>query len=297
MEGDRSAVVSQLCTDWVLFLEGEGIKTRTRSSYLSALKFYLMFLTGIGVEYDAVTFHQVTKWKVWMLRERHAKPRALNSSLSAVRSFYRWLRISNYLHHDPLVDVRCMKAPKLLPKPVSEPWVIKILEAAESEIDRALLETLYAGGGRIGEMESMKVGGVDFREMRIAVMGKGEKERFVQIGKPAAAAIERWLSFRARRGEALLPSDPLWVGCRWMKMDKKTMRRHLRDCAEKAGYPEKIWPHRFRHSFCTHLLDHGADLRKVQELAGHDNIVSTTIYTEVSTAQQRIAYEKAHPRA
>ncbi len=297
VDGDRSLIVERLCSDWLLFLESEGIKPRTRTSYLSALKFYLMFLAGAGVDYDQVGFHDVTKWKVWMLRERHAKPRALNSALSAVRSFYRWLRISNYLHHDPLVDVRCVKAPKLLPKPVPEEWVIRIIEAADSEVDRAFLETLYASGGRIGEMESMKVGGVDFKEMRVTVMGKGEKERYVQIGRPAAKAIEQWLSFRAARGEALLPDDPLWVGSKRGKMDKKTMRRHLRLCAERAKFPEKIWPHRFRHSFCTHLLDHGADLRRVQELAGHDNIVSTTIYTEVSTAQQRKTFEQTHPRA
>jgi len=296
LAGDR-ALTDSLCTNWILFLESEGIKPRTRTSYLSALKVYLEFLALNHVRYDAVGFQIVTRWKVWMLRDRKMQPRALNSALSAVRSFYRWLRISNYIHDDPLVDIRCVKAPRLLPKPISEEWVTKIIEAAQSPIDRAFLETLYSCGGRIGEMESMRIGGVDLKAAVIKVMGKGDKERLVQIGAKARVAIEAWLSFRATRGEALLPGDPLWVGCRWLKMDKKTMRRHLKDCAQRAGFPEKIWPHRFRHSFFTHLLDHGADLRAVQELGGHYNIVSTQIYTEVATSRLREAFNKAHPRA
>lgn len=281
----------------MLHLEGEGKTVRTRTSYSSALKIYFQFLGGQGVKYDNVDFHIVTRWKVWMLRERKRQPRALNSALSAIRSFYRWLRIGHYLYTDPLVDIRCVKAPRLLPKPISEEWITKIIGAAESLVDRALLETLYATGGRIGEMEMMLIGGVDLKACLIKVMGKGGRERLLQLGAPAVRSIEEWLSFRARRGEALLPGDPLWVGCRWLKMDKKTMRAHLRDCAERAGFPERIWPHRFRHSFCTHLLDHGADLREVQELAGHDNIVSTQIYTDVSVKRQRGSFLKNHPRA
>ncbi len=297
VDGDRSTIASSLLSSWLLFLESEGIKPRTRTSYQSALKGYLNFLAREGVRYDDVGFQIVTRWKVYMLRERKAAPRALNSDLSAVRSFYRFLRISNYIHNDPLVDIRCVKAPRLLPKPITEEWVGKIIEAAESKCDRALLETLYASGGRIGEMESMRIGGVDLKAGHIKVMGKGDKERLVQIGGHAAKAIEEWLTFRAARGEALLPDDPLWVGCRWLKMDKKTMRAHLRDAAKRAGFPEKIWPHRFRHSFCTHLLNRGADLRAVQELAGHDNIVSTQIYTEVAVQRQRDVFKENHPRA
>jgi len=296
LTGDR-ALTTPLCTEWLDFLESEGIKRRTRTSYLSALGFYLGFIAKENVRYDDVGFKIVTRWKLWMLNERKAKPRALNSALSAVRSFYRFLRISNYIHNDPFVDIRCVKAPRLLPKPISEEWVEKIIAAAQAPIDIAFLETLYATGGRIGEMESMRIGGVDLKQRTIVVMGKGDKERMVQIGSKAIAAIEAWLSFRAARGEALLPGDPLWVGCRWLKMDKKTMRRHLKECAVRAGFPEKIWPHRFRHSFGTHLLNRGADLRAVQELLGHGNIVSTQIYTEVATGRLRESFEKSHPRA
>jgi integrase/recombinase XerD len=289
--------LSTLCSDWMVFLESEGIKRRTRTSYLSATKTFLEFIATQGVQYDGISFKIATRWKVWLLNERKMKPRALNSALSAVRSFYRWLRIENYIYTDPLADIRCVKAPKLLPKPISEEWITKIIEAAETPFDRAFLETLYSCGGRIGEMESMRLGGVDLKAGMIKVMGKGDKERLVQIGSFAVKAIEAWLHFRAARGEALLPADPLWVGCRWLKMDKKTMRSHLRACATKAGFPEKIWPHRFRHSFGTHLLNRGANLREVQELLGHDNIVSTQIYTEVATARVRGAFLGSHPRA
>lgn len=296
LDGDP-VVTSSLCSEWLCFLESEGIKPRTRTSYLSAVRHWLRFLLIKGIRYDDVGFQVATNWKVWMMRDHQMKPRALNSALSAVRSFYRWLRISNYIHGDPLQDIRCVKAPRLLPKPISEEWVEKIIAAAETPCDRALLETLYASGGRIGEMESMRLGGLDLANGLIRVMGKGDKERFVQIGSKAIAAIEEWIAFRRRRYEELRADTPLWIGCRWLKMDKKTMRAHLRDCAKRAGFPERIWPHRFRHSFCTHLLDHGADLREVQELAGHDNIVSTQIYTEVSTKRLRGAFIKAHPRA
>jgi integrase/recombinase XerD len=297
LDGARSPVADTLCPDWVVQLRAEGKKARTITSYKSALKLYLGFIAENKVAYDLVTHRLCTRWLVHLLDVRKMKPRAINSALSAIKSFYRWLRIENYMYADPLRDVRCMKAPRLLPKPISEEWCIKIIEASKTPFERAFLETLYATGGRIGELESMRIGGVDLKAKRLACMGKGDRERLLQIGGPAVLALEAWLSFRAQRGEALLPSDPLWVGNKRLKMDRKTFRKYLKDVAIRAGFKEKVWPHRFRHSFCTHLLDHGADLRQVQELAGHENIVSTTIYTEVSTARQRTAFEKAHPRA
>lgn len=309
MTGDLAQITSSLCSEWILFLESEGIKVRTRVSYLGSLTRYFQFLELQGIRYDAVGFQIVTRWKVWMLRERNMQPRSLNSALSAVRSFYRWLRIANYIHGDPLQDIRCVKSPRLLPKPISETWVKKILKAAGGREamrghngrakaigDVALFETFYASGGRICQLQAMNVGHVDFESRTILTMSKG-KEFVVRFGKHAASAIERWLSFRRKRGEVLTHESPLWVGCRWMRMDKKTMRRHLREAAVRAKFPEKIWPHRLRHSFFTHLLDHGADLREAQELGGHDNIVSTQIYTQVSTKRLKKAFDDAHPRA
>lgn len=309
MSEDLAQITRSLSDEWLLFLESEGIKPKTRTSYLGSLRRYLEFLSLQGIRYDSVGFQIVTRWKVWMLRERNMKPRSLNTALSAIRSFYRWLRISNYIHGDPLQDIRCVKAPRLLPKPISEPWVKKILRAAGNmEVRRghngraralgdvALFETFYASGGRISQLQGMNIGDVDFKTRTILTFGKG-KEVVVHFGKHAAQAIGKWLSFRNKRGEKLQSDSPLWVGARWKRMDKKTMRRHLREAAARAGYQEKIWPHRLRHSFFTHLLDHGADLREAQELGGHDNIVSTQIYTEVSTSRLRRAFREAHPRA
>lgn len=309
MSGDSTQVAASLCTEWLIFLESEGIKPKTRTSYLGSLRRYFKFLEIEGIRYDAVGFQIVTRWKVWMLRDRNMKPRSLNTALSAVRSFYRWLRITNYIHGDPLQDIRCVKAPRLLPKPIPEHWVKKIIQAAGNmEVRRghngraralgdvALFETFYASGGRISQLQGMNIGDVDFKTRTILTFGKG-KEVLVHFGKHAAQAIERWLTFRKRRGEELRHDSPLWVGCKWRRMDKKTMRDHLREAAARAGYEERIWPHRLRHSFFTHLLDHGADLREAQELGGHDNIVSTQIYTEVATARLRRAFREAHPRA
>jgi len=168
--------------------------------------------------------------------------------------------------------------------------------------DRAIVETAYAAGLRISELAAATIGSVDLRRGEIRVLGKGRKERIGLLGRPARAALETYLAegrpVLAARGEpAGEPTPAVFLNHRGAALGVRGLRLRLEGLRERAGLPLGVSPHTLRHSFATHLLDGGADLRVVQELLGHESLATTQIYTHVSPARLRVAYESAHPRA
>ena len=277
-------------------LEAEGYKSKTRRSYGAALRDCLKFLRQSDCPYDCIEYAHVDRWLI-ALRQR-LKPRTINVYISALRGFYSWCKRLGYVHENLFRETRMVKAPRLLPKPLTEAQIVAIIGAAETPLDRALLETLYATGARIGEMVSMDIGGLDLDAGTVRATGKGEVEKVLILTRPAVVALRGYIEWRrGRRGDDLAPARPLWSGKQRGRLDRKTIRAHLRACATRAGVTEHIWPHRVRHSFATHLLNHGADLRAVQELMGHASITSTQIYTEVARDRLAKTVREAHPRA
>lgn len=294
----RSQTAEQLADEWILHLEADGSTLNTRKNYRAAVRTFLAFVVRSGCNYDSVSFKVLDLWRLHLLRGLRLSPRSANVHVSACRNFYRWLRWQGYVHENPLQEMRMIRADRLLPKPLSEEEVGKILAvAAGNPLDSAWLEVLYASGGRIGELRAVNVGDVNLERRAILVLGKGGHERLLRLGDPAVRALEAWLDFRRRRGEELRAETPLWVGKKRRRMDLKTFRRRLRRLAAGAGVGGRIHPHRFRHSFATHLLDHGAPLETVQELLDHASILTTRIYTKVSGARIEEVYRRAHPRA
>jgi len=222
--------------------------------------------------------------------------------LSAIRSFCRYLLREEMISSSPVADTSSPKLDKRLPSFLTIEEMERLLKAADlsdpvGQRDRAIMELLYAAGLRVSELVNLDVGQVDLDTSEIRVWGKGAKERMVLMGKPAAEALSAYLS--QGRVELLdkKKSGALFVNRYGKRLTERSVQRMLQKYADLAGIKKRIHPHLLRHTFATHLLDGGADLRVVQELLGHANLSSTQIYTHISKSQARKVYLSAHPLA
>ncbi|UCD54218.1 MAG: tyrosine recombinase XerC [Dehalococcoidia bacterium] len=222
--------------------------------------------------------------------------------LSAIRSFCRYLLREEMISSSPVADTSSPKLDKRLPSFLTIEEMERLLQAPDlsdpvGQRDRAIMELLYAAGLRVSELANLDVEQVDLDTSEIRVWGKGGKERVVLMGKPAAEALSAYLS--QGRVELLdkKKSGALFVNRYGKRLTERSVQRTLQKYADLAGIEKRIHPHLLRHTFATHLLDGGADLRVVQELLGHANLSSTQIYTHISKGQARKVYLSAHPLA
>ena len=245
---------------------------------------------------------------------------AIQLRFSALRTFYKFLVRRAVVERSPIKNIALPKPEKRLPRFLTREQMLALLqapdkidgsrppdangrkragrpvEAATPERDKAILETIYSCGLRISELCGLRVEDINWNEQLVRVRGKGKKERLVPIGAPALQAIEHYWTFLARR-----PALPEPVFLRSAKciepMFPRTLQLRLKRYLEIAGLDPHLTPHKLRHSYATHLLDAGADLRSVQELLGHAHLVTTQVYTHVTTERLKKAYDQAHPRA
>lgn len=242
------------------------------------------------------------------LRDSGRAPASVARTLVAVRALHRFAASEGGLTTDPTVDVELPRVPAGLPKPLSEADVTTLLDSVvgvdpADRRDRAVLETLYATGMRISELVGLSLGAVDLDQCLVRVFGKGAKERIVPIGQAARRALSEWLSPAGRgaleparwvrRGDA----EAVFLNQRGGRLSRQGAWGIVRRYGDRVGLSDRLSPHVLRHSCATHLLDHGADLRVVQELLGHASISTTQVYTKVSQERLREVYDRAHPRA
>lgn len=229
--------------------------------------------------------------------------RTMGRRMAALRTYFRFLVREGYLEKNPMAAVKNPKLEKKLPMVMEETEVARLLEAPEDDLsgrrDKALLETLYSTGMRVSELVRLDMDKIDFISGVCRVFGKGSKERLCPIGDRALRSIRNYLALRqAERPGAsravFLNHSRHKEGSR---LTDRSVRRTVDRYIEKTSRREGISPHTLRHSFATHLLNRGADLRSVQELLGHENLSTTQIYTHVSSQRLKEAYEKSHPRA
>ncbi len=307
---EPSTALDRAVLGWLAHLDVErGAARNTLSSYRRDLRRYTGFLADQGVRDPAdVTQAHVTAF-VAELREGDAEHGPLTATsaarcLVAVRGLHRFLLLEGVTATDPAADVRPPSAPKRLPKAISTAQVERLLEAASvggtpsSLRDRALLEVLYGCGARISEATGLDVDDIDLEGGAVRLLGKGGKERVVPIGSFARTAVEEYL-VRARPGFAQRGrgTPALFLNTRGGRLSRQSAWAALRASAERGGLGTDISPHTLRHSFATHLLDGGADVRVVQELLGHASVTTTQIYTLVTADRLREVYAAAHPRA
>lgn len=269
----------------------------TITNYLVDLKAFEQFL---GEKEIASIDHLMLRKFLAEMRARNYAKRTIARKLASLRSFFRFMYREGHIKANPITAISTPKLDKKLPIVLDEGKVAKLLQCPpEDDVfglrDRALLETIYSAGIRVSELVGLDVRDVDLIAEIIKVFGKGSKERMVPIGAPAASAIRRYLD---KRGEAKArDKNAVFLGKNGTRLRDRSVRRivdkHMRACS----LAEHISPHSLRHSFATHMLDRGADLRSVQELLGHANLSTTQIYTHVTMERLKSVYDKAHPRA
>jgi site-specific recombinase XerD len=305
-------------------LDARDASPNTRRSYESSIAAYLAWLEAQGADWRSPS-RQVLRAYLGHLGEGHAKS-SVAQRLAALRAFYRYAVRAGLTAGDPWGAIATPRLPRRLPRVLEVEQVEQLIDIVGADLDaaeagtsqtarrdpelaraialrdHALVETAYAAGLRISELAAADLGSLDLRRGELRVMGKGRKERIGLLGRPARESIEAYLdegrptlTGRAPAGDELptavfLNHHGAPLGVRGLRMRLDRLRR-------LAGLPDGVSPHTLRHSFATHLLEGGADLRVVQELLGHESLATTQIYTHVSPTRLREAYRTAHPRA
>lgn len=232
------------------------------------------------------------------LRSYGGSPITRARKLSTLRAFSKFLKREGLIENDPTDALEAPIRRKTLPKALSKQQAHELLEVApETKTplrDAALLELMYAAGLRVSEAIGANLSDLDFREGSIRVRGKGNKDRVALFGEPCGKALEAYLKLER---QLPLKGDPVFTNSEGERLNVRTAHRIVKRWALQAGLPPETSPHTLRHSFATHLLDGGADLKSVQQLLGHESLATTQIYTHVSIERLKDAVEKAHPRA
>jgi integrase/recombinase XerC len=294
--------------DFEVYLRAErNLSPHTRRAYLSDVR---QLANGCGRPVDEVSVADLRGW----LAELHGRtsPATQGRKLASLRSFFRYLLRDGRVPRDPTVGLPAPKTPKRPPRPLPVDDCHVLVTAGQprggekppGELrrlrDRALAELLYGTGIRVGELVALDVRDIDLRSAQVRVMGKGQKERVVPVPRLTCQALEAWLDIRRQPG---VLGEPLFIALRVRReeaprrLGARDVRRILRRRAIDVGVVDRVHPHRLRHSYATHLLDMGADLREIQELLGHATLSTTQKYTAVSVEQLRQVYDEAHPRA
>jgi integrase/recombinase XerD len=284
-----------------------GRATNTIVAYRRDLTGYVAWLAARGEDLGSVDASTLVEF-VADRRTGGGAPSTIARQLAAVRTLHRYLVTEGERPDDPMADVEGVRVPSGLPKPLSEAEVTSLLDAVigtdpVSLRDRALLELLYATGARISEACGLSMGDIEFDARLVRLFGKGSKERIVPFGRAAASALDDWFSPRGR--VVLVPArwrrrddaEAVFLNRRGGRLTRQAAWAVVKRYGDRAGIRSELSPHVLRHSCATHLLDHGADLRVVQEMLGHASISTTQLYTKVSQERLFEIYRASHPRA
>ncbi len=238
------------------------------------------------------------------LAQAHGRLKAssLGRRIATLRSFYKYLAKRGLVARNIALELSAPKLPKALPKFLDVDEAFRLMELPqgsdfESRRDRAILEVFYSSGLRIGELTSLKISALDLKDCMVRVRGKGRKERLVPVGAKACTAVSAYLEVRPTVTPQAGHEEILFLGKQGKSIHPSVVAKRLQFYALKLGLPKKITPHMLRHSFATHLMNNGADLRGIQELLGHASLSTTQKYTHVSLDKLMAVYDKSHPKA
>jgi site-specific recombinase XerD len=303
-------------------LAARDASPHTERSYRATVGRYLDWLADRGVDWRSPSRAELRAY-LGSLVGASARS-SVAQRLAAIRAFHKYAAREGLAPGDPWGSIATPRLPRRLPRVLEVEQVERLIAVVDGELDaallaggdprrrdlavalalrdRAIVETAYAAGLRISELASADLASLDLRRGEIRVMGKGRKERIGLLGRPAIAALEGYLVesrpvLLARGGDGARAPETVFLNHRGGPLGVRGLRFRLDRLRRKAGLPEGVSPHTLRHSFATHLLDGGADLRVVQELLGHESLATTQVYTHVSPTRLRTAYREAHPRA
>ena len=279
-----------------------GMSEHTQRAYGADLAELSVFLESRRVGRVRSVTPRMLRGFLADLDERGLARTSIQRKLSAVRSFFSYLLRKGLIETHPATGLRPAKGARRLPGTLTVAEVESLLDAPDrgtptGRRDRALLECMYSAGTRAAETVGLDRGDLDLRRGVARVRGKGNKERLAPLGSFAIEAVEAYLADPERPTANARARDAVFLNLRGGRLTTRTLGRIVDQCVERAGLVRRATPHTLRHSFATHLLDRGADLRSVQELLGHAHLVTTQIYTHVSVERLREIYEQTHPRA
>ena len=293
-----------------------NLSPHTLECYGKDLEKYEAFLSERGVAAEAAGVADARGFVAWLSREG-LSPRSVNRMVSGVRGWYRYMERRSEISTNPFAEIRSLRTEKRLPSFLFEDEMARLVEMPSREPcadkeefwkmrDRAVLETLYSTGCRISELVALDVNDVDLKNQAARVMGKGSKERNVFLGEAAAEALRAYMSLRPFHARTVDPKSAsavgdamraLFINQRGGRITDRGVRFILSEYLSRANLGKRVTPHTFRHSFATHLLDRGADIRAVQELLGHASLSTTQVYTHVGMDKLKKVYRRAHPHA
>lgn len=271
----------------------------TADAYRRDLAGFVRFATGEGLTAWTDIDPETVRRFVGSEHRRGLSGRSLGRCLAALRALYRWLLREGVVESDPAAGLRAPGSGRPLPHVLQVEEVERLLavpgDSTLARRDRALLELFYSAGLRLAELATLDIDGIDLDDGLARVAGKGRRTRFAPIGGPARAALRDWLAARPRWADA--NEHALFVSARGGRLSRRAIQARVAHWARRLGLPHHVHPHMLRHSFATHLLESGGDLRAVQELLGHASISTTQVYTHLEFSRLAEVYEQAHPRA
>jgi len=289
--------MKEFISKFLLYLEAErNASGHTITNYSVDLQGFFAYIGKTKVE--SLDYLTIRKYLAHLSEKEFSKS-SISRKLACLRSFFKYLVREKILKENPASSIATPRKEKKLPNYLDEDEVISLLEAPSKNTktekrDKSILEVLYSSGIRVSELVGLNIESIDFLGEVLKVRGKGKKERIVPVGHKALDAVKDYL---IRRDSNHQDKGPLFLNKGKTRLTDRSVRRIVLKYARRITLNKEISPHVFRHSFATHLLDRGADLRSVQELLGHQNLSTTQIYTHVSTKKLKETYEKAHPRA
>jgi integrase/recombinase XerC len=292
--------MKQLKSRFLDYLENErGLAVRTRESYGRDLDRFISGMTDAGVlDAGKVTEHHLRSF-IAGLHRKGLGGRSLQRMLSAVRSFYRYLLREKIVQSNPAINIRAPRTERRLPVTLDVDAMKQLLDIRDTSPlairDKAMMEVFYSSGLRLSELAALQWDQMDFAAGMISVTGKGRKTRMVPLGSYAVRALIDW---RNVCGNFCPPEETcVFVSRLGRPIATRTIQARIRYWARRQGLPQRVFPHLFRHSFASHVLESSGDLRAVQELLGHADITTTQVYTHLDFQHLAEVYDKTHPRA
>jgi site-specific recombinase XerD len=287
---------------YLAYLEAiRSLSPRTIEAYRDDLRLFEASCLLSGCNTETAQAGDVGAFVAGLVKTGYATS-SINRALSAVKGYYRYLVRFGKAQSNPAKDVESLPAARTLPAFMFENEMAEFMDGTpdtgfDGARDKAILETLYSTGCRVSELSGLSLSNVDLETGRARVTGKGSKDRTVFLSEPAVHAIRAWLPYRLARLDAARPAASLFLNARGGPLSSRGIALVLERRFAQSGTRNRLSPHGFRHSFATHLVGHGADIRVVQALLGHENISTTQIYTHVDMARLRAVYDGAHPHA
>ncbi len=257
------------------------------------------FYKFVNKSYKVVNVGDIVKYITYLNNKISAK--SINRHIVSIKNFFKYLERNDLIKNNPCTDITGLKTPKKMPRVLSEEDINKLLDIkltdAYSYRNKAMLELMYSSGLRVSELLNLELSNIDFNMNLVRIYGKGNKERIVPIDDIATKYLYEYINIYRNTLLKNNVSNILFLNSRGDKLSRQGFFKILREIALEKGIKRDISPHTLRHSFATHLLDHGADLRSIQTMLGHENIETTQIYTHVSNNYIKENYNEAHPRS